>query len=453
MTVTAKDASGQDVASANGWITVSYDASAMTLKRVAVSADYHSVVESNGTVTFAYAGVEPIVAGKAIATLEFQANGTGDTEVTVQHQQVNDLTPAYDETVPIDFAHPNTELRDAKEVTCTEDGYTGDVYCTDCGLLLQKGEVIPAKGHTEKTEGAIEATCTEAGFTGNTVCTTCGMLIKTGEVVQPKGHTLELRNGKEPTCTETGYTGDHYCVSCNQVIVTGDVLDALGHDWSAWEQTKAPSCTEAGEETCVCARCQLKQTREIEILPCPSQDFEDLDRTAWYHESVDFVLNHGLMIGMSDTVFSPNSTLTRAQFICILYRMAGSPEPETADLPFLDVPADTWYSKEVAWAYQNSIVLGTSKTTFTPNAGISREQMVVFLFRYAQFCNLDTTCEGTLEAFDDAGKVSAYAKDAMVWAVQRGIILGDQGRLNPTGTSKRVEAAAVAVRYLVNIMK
>ena len=453
VTVTAKDASGQDVASANGWITVAYDASAMTLKRVAVSADYHSVVESNGTVTFAYAGVEPIVAGKAIATLEFQANGTGDTEVTVQHQQVNDLTPAYDEMVPIDFAHPNTELRDAKEATCTEDGYTGDVYCTDCDLLLQKGEVIPAKGHTEKTEGAIEATCTEAGFTGNTVCTTCGMLIRTGEVVQPKGHTLELRNAKEPTCTEAGYTGDHYCVSCDKVIVTGDVLDALGHDWSAWEQTKAPSCTEAGEETCVCARCQLKQTREMEILPCPSQDFEDLDRTAWYHESVDFVLNHGLMIGMSDTVFSPNSTLTRAQFICILYRMAGSPEPETADLPFLDVPADTWYSKEVAWAYQNSIVLGTSKTTFTPNAGISREQMVVFLFRYAQFCNLETTCEGTLEAFDDASKVSAYAKDAMVWAVQCGIILGDQGRLNPTGTSKRVEAAAVAVRYLVNIMK
>ena len=65
------------------------------------------------------------------------------------------------------------------------------------------------------------------------------------------------------------------------------------------------------------------------------------------------------MIGMSDTVFSPNSPLTRAQFICILYRMAGSPEPETVDLPFLDVPADTWYSKEVAWAYQNSIVLGS----------------------------------------------------------------------------------------------
>ena len=453
VTVTAKDASGQDVASANGLITVSYDVSAMTLKRVAVSADYHSVVESNGTVTFAYAGVEPIVAGKAIATLEFQANGTGDTEVTVQHQQVNDLTPAYDETVPIDFAHPNTELRDAKEATCTEDGYTGDVYCTDCGLLLQKGEGIPAKGHTEKTEGAFEATCTEAGFTGNTICATCGLLIRAGQVIQPKGHTLELQNAKEPTCTEAGYTGDHFCTSCNKVIVKGDVLDALGHDWSEWEQSKAPSCTEAGEETCVCARCQLKQTRAIEILPCPSQNFEDLDSTAWYHESVDFVLDRGLMIGMSDTVFSPNSTLTRAQFICILYRMAGSPEPETVDLPFLDVPADTWYTKAVAWAYQNSIVLGTSKTTFTPNAGISREQMVVFLFRYAQFCNLDTTCEGTLEAFHDADKVSAYAKDAMVWAVQYGIILGDQGNLNPMGTSRRVEAAAVAMRYLVNIVK
>ena len=453
VTVTAKDASGQDVASANGLITVTYDASAMTLKRIAVSADYHSVVESNGSVTFAYAGVEPIAIGKAIATLEFQANRTGDTEVTIRHQQVNDLTPAYSETVPIDFAHPNTELRDAKEATCTEDGYTGDVYCTDCGLLLQKGEVIPAKGHTEKTEGMIEATCTEAGFTGNTICTTCGLLIKTGEVIQPKGHTLEVRNAKEPTCTEAGYTGDHYCISCDKVIAKGDILDALGHDWSQWEQTKAPSCTEAGEETRACARCQLKQTRATEVLQCPSQDFEDLDPTAWYHESVDFALNHGLMIGMSDTVFSPNSTLTRAQFICILYRIAGSPEAETADLPFFDVPADAWYRKEVAWAYQNSIVLGTSKTTFTPNAGISREQMVVFLFRYAQFCSMDATCEGNLEAFDDANKVSAYAKDAMVWAVQHGIILGDQGSLNPTGTSKRVDAAAVAMRYLVNIVK
>lgn len=453
VTVTAKDASGQDVASANGLITVTYDASAMTLRRIAVSADYHSVVESNGSVTFAYAGVEPIAIGKAIATLEFQANRTGDTEVTIQHQQVNDLTPAYSETVPIDFAHPNTELRDAKEATCTEDGYTGDVYCTDCGLLLQKGEVIPAKGHTEKTEGMIEATCTEAGFTGNTICTTCGLLIKTGEVIQPKGHTLEVRNAKEPTCTEAGYTGDHYCISCDKVIAKGDILDALGHDWSQWEQTKAPSCTEAGEETRACARCQLKQTRATEVLQCPSQDFEDLDPTAWYHESVDFALNHGLMIGMSDTVFSPNSTLTRAQFICILYRIAGSPEAETADLPFFDVPADAWYRKEVAWAYQNSIVLGTSKTTFTPNAGISREQMVVFLFRYAQFCSMDATCEGNLEAFDDANKVSAYAKDAMVWAVQHGIILGDQGSLNPTGTSKRVDAAAVAMRYLVNIVK
>lgn len=453
ITVTAKDATGQDVASTNGLITVSYDASAMTLKRVAVHADYTSVVESDGAVTFAYAGAEPIAAGKAIATLEFQANSTGDTEVTIQHQQVCDWTPDYGETVSINFVHPNTELRDAKEATCTEDGYTGDVYCTDCGLLLQKGEGIPAKGHTEKTEGAFEATCTEAGFTGNTICATCGLLIRAGEVIQPKGHTLELQNAKEPTCTEAGYTGDHFCTSCSKVIVKGDVLDALGHDWSEWEQSKAPSCTEAGEETCVCARCQLKQTRAIEVLPCPSQNFEDLDSTAWYHESVDFVLDRGLMIGMSDTVFSPNSTLTRAQFICILYRMAGSPEPKTAGLPFLDVPASTWYTKAVAWAYQNSIALGTSMTTFTPNAGISREQMVVFLFRYAQFCDLDTTCEGTLEAFHDAGKVSAYAKDAMVWAVQYGIILGDQGNLNPMGTSRRVEAAAVAMRYLVNIVK
>ena len=180
-----------------------------------------------------------------------------------------------------------------------------------CGLLLQKGEVSHRQGPYGENGGcALKPPARRQALPENTVCTTCGTLIKTGEVVlSAKGHTLELRNGKQPTCTETGYTGDHYRVSGNQVIVvTGHVLQMLwamtGARGSTPRRTavpklaKRPASVHAG---------QLKQTREIEILPCPSQDFEDLDRTAWYlMKAFDFVLNdHGLMIGMSDNGFLP----------------------------------------------------------------------------------------------------------------------------------------------------
>ena len=113
-------------------------------------------------------------------------------------------------------AHKHTEIRNAKEATCTEDGYTGDTYCTDCGALVSSGTVIPANGHTTKLQNAKEATCTENGYTGDEVCTVCGETVKTGSVITAKGHTWD--SGvvtKEATETEEGVK-TYTCTVCDE---------------------------------------------------------------------------------------------------------------------------------------------------------------------------------------------------------------------------------------------
>lgn len=141
--VTAKDASGVDTASNSGLVEITYDTEALTLVDVKEHAAYHSTVKADGSVVLAYADLEAL---DTLATLTFAAKTTDDTVVHIATKHLNDQKPAYDEALTIRFAHTNTEIRDAKEATCLEDGYTGDTYCLDCGKLVKKGETIPALG-------------------------------------------------------------------------------------------------------------------------------------------------------------------------------------------------------------------------------------------------------------------------------------------------------------------
>ena len=150
VTVTAKDASGVDVNSYNGKMTVAYDAEALTLVSAQVNADYSSVNDKTaGSVVFAYVDLEGVAASETVATLVFTRNdGTvGEGSLTVTDDQVNDTNPGYAEELVINYEHPNTEIRNAKEATCTEHGYTGDTYCADCGKLLAEGEETPLARH------------------------------------------------------------------------------------------------------------------------------------------------------------------------------------------------------------------------------------------------------------------------------------------------------------------
>ena len=120
--------------------------------------------------------------------------------------------------------HKNTEIRNAKDATCTKDGYTGDTYCKDCGKKIGTGTAIPAKGHTEVIDEAVAATCTTPGKTEGKHCSVCNEVLVAQEEIPAKGHVEEIRNVKEVTDTEDGYTGDTYCSVCNELLKSGEVI-------------------------------------------------------------------------------------------------------------------------------------------------------------------------------------------------------------------------------------
>ena len=156
----------------------------------------------------------------------------------------------------------------------------------------------------------------------------------------------------------------------------------------------------------------------------------------------------GLMIGTTDTTFGPNASLTRAQFTTILYRIAGQPDSDT-ELRFTDVPEGQWYSDAVLWAAETGIVLGNGDGTFGTEQNITREQMILMMFRYAKHLNMDTENDGNLDSFADAASVSDYAIEAMNWAVAKDIITGKAGgtQIDPQGSTTRAECAAIIQRF------
>ena len=151
-----------------------------------------------------------------------------------------------------DCIHKNTELSGKKEPTCTEDGYTGDVLCYDCGCFTEIGEVISATGHLHTDiRGRKNATCSENGYTGDTYCTECDSIVTNGKIVSATGHQhTELRGVKDATCSISGYSGDLYCTDCNTMLEQGSLIPITGeHDFSEWssnEDGSGRSCKVCG---------------------------------------------------------------------------------------------------------------------------------------------------------------------------------------------------------------
>lgn len=329
------------------------------------------------------------------------------------------------------------------EPDCTHMGYTTHT-CTVCGHSYQDS-FVDALGHDCEAK-TVAATCTDYGYTEH-VCRHCDYQY-ISEITQPLGHKGEIVNAKDATCTEDGYTGDLVCSVCGEVLQKGEVIPK-SHTWSDWTVTREPTCFQEGERTRTCTVCGEK---EREALPanedhCPSKVFSDVDTSLWYHEGVDYVVRNKLMIGVSETLFHPNHNLTRGQLMLILYRMAESPEVDGKS-PFTDVAEGQFYSDAVAWAYEHEIAQGMSDTRFVPNAPVTREQLVTFLYRYAKLQGVDTTNQGSLDGFVDAGTVSSFAQEAMTWAVATELILGMGNQyLEPKASSSRGQIATVVERF------
>ena len=166
------------------------------------------------------------------------------------------------EEIPATGKHENTEVRNVKEATCAEEGYTGDTYCKDCGTKLSTGEKIAKKAHIwDSGRVTQEATCTKTGIRTYT-CTTC-QTTKTEEI-PATGHVNKITKfAKEATCKSEGYTGDIYCKDCGKLLEEGDILPKEEHVWDEGKITQQPGCAKSGERTYTCTTCQITKTEEI----------------------------------------------------------------------------------------------------------------------------------------------------------------------------------------------
>jgi|GEM_PF-305222 len=260
--------------------------------------------------------------GTETKTYQYTQNGSSVTahEIPITPAKLHNADGSYTETkdaaagTTINYldgvwggkpcSHKNTEIRNAKDATCTEDGYSGDTYCKDCNEKIRDGEIIPALGHdwgewtvttsptcTEKgeekrtckrdgcnatetrkiaaTHTSVEvaeqpATCTEPGHTAGTKCSVCGATISGIEEIPAKGHTEVVDDAVEATCTTPGKTEGKHCSVCNEVLVAQEEIPAKGHSWNEGEITTSPTCENAGVKTYTCTVCNETKTEAID---------------------------------------------------------------------------------------------------------------------------------------------------------------------------------------------
>ena len=197
-------------------------------------------------------------------------------------------------------------------------------------------------------------------------------------------------------------------------------------------------------------RLRVRARDEIRCYWDPCAQFTDVNRTSWYHEGVDYVLENGIMNGVSETLFKPSGTLQRGMIVTILYRMAGEPSVEGLENPFTDVKAGKYFTNAVIWANANNITNGKTATTFAPTALVTRQELATFLYRYCSFQGFDTSARTDLSSFPDVNSVSNFAKDTMSWAVAVGLIGGVKSNgidyLQPKGSATRAQIATILLR-------
>ena len=344
--------------------------------------------------------------------------------------------------------------------TCGKAGRV-DTICSNCGEVVSTRELPPTGAH-DWDDGTVTTAPTETTPGVRTyTCTVCGDIRE--EAIPATGaHDYRFTKTVAPTCTDGGY--DLYTCSGCGATERRNLTDAAGHKWDGGTVTTAPTETTPGVRTYTCAVCSQTRTEAIPATgastctggpSCPSYGLHDVaGPDYWAHKGIDYCVRNRLMSGVGAGTFSPDTACTRAQIVKILYNRSGNQTDYSYYyLPFTDVAPGAWYYNAVAWAYCNDVTSGTSATTFTPNAAITRQQLVTFLYRYTvKYAPEFTGNAAPISAFPDAGSVANWAYAAMSWAVGNGLIKGnghDNGLdyLDPNGSATRAQTATIIMRY------
>ena len=344
--------------------------------------------------------------------------------------------------------------------TCGEAGRV-DTICSNCGEVVSTRALPPTGAHAWDG-GTVPTAPTETPPGVRTfTCRGCGAIRE--ETIPATGaHDYQFTKNVAPTCTDGGY--DLYTCSGCGATERRNLTDAAGHKWDGGTVTTAPTETTPGVRTFTCTVCSQTRTEAIPATgastctggpSCPSYGLRDVaGPDYWAHKGIDYCVRNRLMSGVGAGTFSPDTACTRAQIVKILYNLSGNQTDYSYYyLPFTDVAPGAWYYNAIAWAYCNDVTSGTSATTFTPNAAITRQQLVTFLYRYTvKYAPEFTGNAAPISAFPDAGSVANWAYAAMSWAVGNGLIQGnahDNGLdyLDPNGSATRAQTATIIMRY------
>ena len=323
----------------------------------------------------------------------------------------------------------DSKIHVTKEATHEEDGSQW-YECAVCGKRVT--EVIPATGHTWG----------DVTYTWNERHTTCTAVRNCK--ANDGGEDSETANATYAVVTAptsgTAGLGRWTAVFENEAFEaqTFDVtLPATGGSTGG---TAKPS-GDAGKPSV------RKDSSTAAAKQSVSLRFDDVRSAHWFADAVEYVTENGIMNGTAADTFSPNAPATRAMLVTVLYRLAGSPDADAAH-GFADLTRGAWYVDAVAWAAENGIVDGVGASRFAPNVGITREQLALILYRYAQHCGLDVSAAEDLSGYADAQSVSPWAQAAMRWAVSAGLISGrSASALAPQSGATRAEIAQLLMSF------
>lgn len=384
---------------------------------------------------------------KVVSTITFKADIYSMVSLTITAPQNGTLTVKLGDTVLTDGA----KLAAGDILTIAADpatGYTLDKL-TVSGATKQPGGTYKVDAAAVSVSASFKSTggtsggCGGTGGGGGAVAPTTydivipsalANIVKADKTKAAAGDTVTLTVSGEGTLTVTDANGKSVA------------LTDLGSGKYAFKMpsSKVNVAFAASGETKPCDGGK----------DCPSAPFKDVDTGKWYHVSIDYVLTHSMMNGVSGTSFAPNSNLTRGMLVQILFNLEG--KPQSASASFSDVKADAWYAKAVGWAAANKVVTGYADGTFRPNAAVTREQAAAILYRYAQSKGIDVSVgeDTNILSYADALQASEYAIPALQWAVGAGVLNGKSGNLlAPTGTATRAEIAAIMQRWCEKIVQ
>ena len=400
-------------------------ASGSTIPSVTIRGDQ----AGTGTLAAEYGGYTPQSYGTWRVHVYENVSDIGTAADIIVAPSFPDLTMRPGETMPLpEYAvsvYPKGALDNyTLEWRIIKVGSGGAAYSMrDDHMTLENGKIEPTKAHTgsEKTRLELVAVNKTKPTNISSLSPSVGFYITVGDTplveltgltLTPKkvdlevGKTYQLSAVKEPANAEGSLTW----TSSKPAVAA---VDQSGKVTAKGEGTATITVT-CGTKS---ATCTVTVSKPL-VPEVPGTSFTDVPAGAYYEEAVGWAVEKGITKGTSDSTFTPDGVCTRAQAVTFLWRAAGSPAAKAGSLPFADVKAGSYYDDAVRWAVENGVTVGTSATTFSPNATCSRAQIVTFLWRAQK-----SPAAGSANPFDDVAG-SAYYADAVQWAVQKDITKG-----------------------------